>query len=597
MVSPAALCYSDIVSSSNPTIQTHVANQIQTFESNPEDIYRLATCVEMIDFPPQNQQQHSTHHRSTGLIFGKPVSHSTAAPSSSKAINDSASHFYELDQCFTKFEFPTGISKTTSGSMMVPPDSTWITSGHVNPGEQYDERFDSSNSTEELFYQKSAHYFHLRDSKYLGPAQELLSEFCDIAMKQTDPPKQKPLKTKQWGKDEIADARCSSTKQSFYSLDPVDLQNRKEKLLSMLKEVDRRYKHYCDLMKAMASSFEAIAGSGTASVYTALPSRTMSRHFKCLRDAIVDQIRATSKAMEDKDTAAPGTTRGETPRLRILDQTLRQQKAVQQMSIMENNLWRPQRGLPERSVAVLRAWLFEHFLDPYPSDVDKHILARQTSLTRGQVANWFINARVRLWKPMVEGLYLEETKDQGSSTNAGDRRPNQNPKPHPEDTKPALDRLNRIDSDSLSSIINNPSEENKARNSKPLETLQFHSHPQQLLRRSAEPFRGMELNFSSYNQDTAGSVSCANDETGHNQTFGGGAGVSLTLGLQQHGGNGVSLAFSPASQGSIFYPTDHIVDCQPAQFSLFDSEAAQNLPHANFVGAQLLHDLAGEGGN
>lgn len=29
-----------------------------------------------------------------------------------------------------------------------------------------------------------------------------------------------------------------------------------------------------------------------------------------------------------------------------------------------------------------------------------------------QVSNWFINARVRLWKPMVEEMYTEETKDQ-----------------------------------------------------------------------------------------------------------------------------------------------------------------------------------------
>ena len=28
-----------------------------------------------------------------------------------------------------------------------------------------------------------------------------------------------------------------------------------------------------------------------------------------------------------------------------------------------------------------------------------------------QVSNWFINARVRLWKPMVEEMYLEEQKE------------------------------------------------------------------------------------------------------------------------------------------------------------------------------------------
>lgn len=129
-------------------------------------------------------------------------------------------------------------------------------------------------------------------------------------------------------------------------------------------QVDRRYKNYCNQMKAVVSSFEAVAGNGAATVYSALASKAMSRHFRCLRDGIVGQIKATKKALGEKDTAAPGTTRGETPRLRILDQTLRQQRAFQQMSMMESHPWRPQRGLPERAVSVLRAWLFEHFLHP-----------------------------------------------------------------------------------------------------------------------------------------------------------------------------------------------------------------------------------------
>lgn len=29
-----------------------------------------------------------------------------------------------------------------------------------------------------------------------------------------------------------------------------------------------------------------------------------------------------------------------------------------------------------------------------------------------QVSNWFINARVRLWKPMVEEMYQQEAKDE-----------------------------------------------------------------------------------------------------------------------------------------------------------------------------------------
>lgn len=121
-------------------------------------------------------------------------------------------------------------------------------------------------------------------------------------------------------------------------------------------------------MKGVVSSFEAVAGPGAANVYSAGASKAMSRHFRCLRDSIVAQIKATNKAMGDKDssnaTTVLGTTKGETPRLRILDQNLRQQRAYQQMTMMEAHPWRPQRGLPERSVSILRAWLFEHFLHP-----------------------------------------------------------------------------------------------------------------------------------------------------------------------------------------------------------------------------------------
>lgn len=117
-------------------------------------------------------------------------------------------------------------------------------------------------------------------------------------------------------------------------------------------------------MKAVVSSFEAVAGTGAGTVYSALASKAMSRHFRYIRDGIVGQIKAISKAMGEKDPVAPGTTRGETPRLKLVDQTLRQQRPFQQMGMMESHPWRPQRGLPERSVCVLRAWLFEHFLHP-----------------------------------------------------------------------------------------------------------------------------------------------------------------------------------------------------------------------------------------
>lgn len=188
-----------------------------------------------------------------------------------------------------------------------------------------------------------------------------------------------------------------------------ELQIKKAKLVAMLDEVDQKYRQYYQQMQIVVSSFETVTGFGTAKTYTSLALGTISRHFRCLRDAIVGQICVSSKSLGEEEMAGNG--KGETSRLRFVDQQLRQQQALQQLGMIQQPAWRPQRGLPERAVSVLRAWLFEHFLHPYPKDADKHMLARQAGLTRSQVSNWFINARVRLWKPMVEEIYMEEMKE------------------------------------------------------------------------------------------------------------------------------------------------------------------------------------------
>ncbi|KAK8504958.1 hypothetical protein V6N13_133658 [Hibiscus sabdariffa] len=595
IVSSAGFCYSD-VSSGNSAMQAHLVNQIQGFESNPE-MFNLTTGMGMDGF------------------FNKNGSSNAAGPSS-KAVNESTAEFYQHDE-FHKPEFTTGLSETSTENLIVGTDSgpwqenrllvddsslrcVFPCEGNERPSQGLSLSLSSSNPTSiglQSFELRQAGHgydnqpanlhhqgqFQLRNSKYLGPAQELLNEFCSLGTKQIDASKQK-LSThknnKQWDDENGA---SSSTKQALHSLDFLELQKRKIKLLSMLEEVDRRYKHYCDQMTAVVSSFEAVAGIGAASVYSALAYKAMSRHFRCLRDGIVGQIQATRKAMGEKDPVAPGATRGETPRLRILDQTLRQQRAFQQMNMMESHPWRPQRGLPERSVSVLRAWLFEHFLHPYPSDVDKHILARQTGLSRSQVSNWFINARVRLWKPMVEEMYLEETKEHENNmaspngpadVNDDIDRLDQN------DKKLAPDQLIRVDSECLSSIISTNHDKNDVKTLQNQHGLHQRQHQQQQ-QHGFSTYGAMELDFSSYGHQTAGGGGVS------------GSGVSLTLGLQQHGGNGVSLAFTPASQSSLFYPRDQMEDCQPVQYSLLDGDQGQHLPYRNLMGAQLLHDLAG----
>ena len=129
--------------------------------------------------------------------------------------------------------------------------------------------------------------------------------------------------------------------------------------------MDSRYNHYCEQIQMVVNSYDSKMGLGAASPYTTLARKAMSRHFRCMKDAILAQLKISCELLGEKDVmAASGLSKGETPRLRALEQSMRQQKALHQMGMMEPEAWRPQRGLPERSVNILRAWLFEHFLHP-----------------------------------------------------------------------------------------------------------------------------------------------------------------------------------------------------------------------------------------
>ncbi|XP_027367697.1 BEL1-like homeodomain protein 1 isoform X2 [Abrus precatorius] len=257
----------------------------------------------------------------------------------------------------------------------------------------------------------------LLSSKYLKATQELLDEVVNVnGGIKVEQAKKSFDKTKVVGESSTAAsgdgsvvAEGSGKRSSELSTtERQEIQMKKAKLISMLDEVEQRYRQYHNQMQIVISSFEQAAGIGSARTYTALALQTISKQFRCLKDAITGQIRAANKSLGEEDCFG-GKIEGS--RLKYVDHHLRQQRAIQQLGMIHHNAWRPQRGLPERSVSVLRAWLFEHFLHPYPKDSDKHMLAKQTGLTRSQVSNWFINARVRLWKPMVEEMYMEEMKE------------------------------------------------------------------------------------------------------------------------------------------------------------------------------------------
>ncbi|KAJ1298652.1 hypothetical protein BS78_01G470000 [Paspalum vaginatum] len=274
---------------------------------------------------------------------------------------------------------------------------------------------------------RNAQNIYIQNSKYLKAARELLDEVVNVR----DAIKRKGDKSKDSGEgkdaeksEEKADEHEGNSSTELTPSERQDLQNKVSALMALLDQVDRKYRHYHHQMQMVMTSFDAVAGAGAAKPYTALALQTISRHFRSLRDAIGAQVQSLRRSLGEKDTSAQG---GRLSRLRYIDQQLRQQRAMQQFGMMQQpqHAWRPQRGLPESAVSVLRAWLFEHFLHPYPKDSEKLMLARQTGLSRGQVSNWFINARVRLWKPMIEEMYKEEfgaeMDSHSSSENAGNK--------------------------------------------------------------------------------------------------------------------------------------------------------------------------------
>lgn len=212
----------------------------------------------------------------------------------------------------------------------------------------------------------------------------------------------------------------------------------------------------------VVSSFESVPGLCAATPYTSLALKGVMRHFRSLKNAITDQLQRVSKIVSQEFLPSPDSSKGETTtRIKYLGQSIPKEKTTtNSFNFLEHSqpVWRPQRGLPERAVAVLRAWLFDHFLHPYPTDTDKHILAAQTGLSRNQVSNWFINARVRLWKPMVEEIHTLETNGSSgmnlNSSNRNDGKHLNDGRGHPSSDEMHKVQSNKMIDQSSESMIN-----------------------------------------------------------------------------------------------------------------------------------------------
>lgn len=294
-------CYSDVPSSGNNQtipIQTHLVNHIQGFVTDPE-MFNLTTGMEMIGFSKHNNlQQQSTDSNNAvmwkSFLGNKPGQHEGPSSSSSKTMNESCSpnfyHHHHQHEYINKQDFAAGVSEISAPwqenrTMLVddsslrcvfpcegqerPSQGLSLSLSSTNPSTiglqsfelrhtsptghnhqhqqqvllQQDNGYYSMNSTKAANVYQG--HFLLKNSKFLVPAQDLLKEICSLGTRQSDVvvavPKQKSQKNnKQWEEDNNAVGGCSSSliiKHSLSSIELVELQKRKTKLLSMLEEV------------------------------------------------------------------------------------------------------------------------------------------------------------------------------------------------------------------------------------------------------------------------------------------------------------------------------------------------------------------------
>lgn len=182
-----------------------------------------------------------------------------------------------------------------------------------------------------------------------------------------------------------------------------DVETRK-KLLGLLQMVDNQYNHCLDEIHKVISAFHSVTELNPH-MHAHFALQTVDILYKNLRERITKSVLALGACLPE------GGRKEE--EMSFETSFIQKQWALQQLRRKDHQLWRPQRGLPERSVSVLRAWMFQNFLHPYPKDAEKHLLAVKSGLTRSQVSNWFINARVRLWKPMIDEMYSEMNRRKG----------------------------------------------------------------------------------------------------------------------------------------------------------------------------------------
>ncbi|KAK4365105.1 hypothetical protein RND71_016463 [Anisodus tanguticus] len=266
----------------------------------------------------------------------------------------------------------------------------------------------------------------LTGSRYLCVMQEVLSEIAQLSLQNSNSVGYRGNGT-EFGAN-TSFALSSDTGRGYAAMSSDDLSDgdhriigqmdseaKKKNLVALLQVVDDQYNQCLDEIHMVISAFHAVTELDP-SIHARFALQTISSLYKNLRERISNYILAMGEHFNKGERGVEKS---------FETSFIQKQWALQQLKRKDHQLWRPQRGLPERSVSILRAWMFHNFLHPYPKDAEKQLLAVKSGLSRSQVSNWFINARVRLWKPMIEEMYAEMNRRKlrtGNEDEANHRR-------------------------------------------------------------------------------------------------------------------------------------------------------------------------------
>lgn len=185
-----------------------------------------------------------------------------------------------------------------------------------------------------------------------------------------------------------------------------------------------------------------------------------------------------------------------------------------------------------------------------------------------QVSNWFINARVRLWKPMVEEIHMLEIRQgqKASQKELNNVGGNNTVPPHTEKKLPSSNSNQRIEEF--------PSK--RSRNDLPTAAAATGYHP-------AGNEQSMNL---SYDHHHSSRHPCFSNGGGGGTT----GGVSLTLGLHQNNGIGLADPFpiNAARRFGLDANSDGYVN-----MAVGINEAQNQQFRREIIGEQLLRDFVG----